>query len=424
MKIAERLYRTDSELQGDFQKVWVAKAISTFGSGITADALPFTAALFLGATASEMGWLLAMESAPVLLVGMFAGVWVDRVRRRPLLVAADLGRAALLACVPLLAVLGGLRIEHLFVVGALAGALTVVFDVAYRSFIPALVGREQLLAANSRLAIVDATAEITTPGLTGALVQVIAAPLVILLDSLSFVTSAVYILSIRRSESAPLRRQSAESVWSDIAEGLRTVAQNPLLRSLAGWDALRNFFGMFFGALYVLFGLRELGLSPVLIGVSVGVGGVSNLLGTLIVQPVTRRFGTGPTMIGAAAIGALTPFLVAVAPSRVVEGFLFLLAAQSLDLIHPLIDVNTLTLRQVSTPEELQGRVNATLHVIARGVIPLGAIAGGLLGDAIGFRQTLLIGAGGIVFATLWLAHSLRGASVRPSVHENAAVHI
>ncbi len=401
------LFRAESTLERDFQKLWLAKAISTFGSGITADALPFTAALFLGATAGDMGWLLATESAPVLLLGMFAGVWVDRMRRRPLLVACDLGRACLLACIPLLAAIGALRIEHLFAVGAAAGALTVLFDVAYRSFVPDLVGREHMLAANSRLAVVDATAEITTPSLTGALVQIIAAPLVILLGSLSFVGSAVCILGIRRTESARAVAQATESVWQEIADGLRAVARSRLLRTLAGWEALSNFFGMFFGALYVLFGLRALGLSPVLIGLSVGVGGVSNLLGTLIVQRATRRLGVGPTMIAAAVIGAFTPFLVALAPGRVVEGFLVLLAAQSLDVIHPLFDINALTLRQTTTPAQLLGRVNGTFHVIERGVVPLGAIAGGLLGDAIGLRQTLLIGAAGIMLAAVWLASSL-----------------
>ena len=154
----------------EFLKLWAGQTISVFGSGVTATALPLTAVLVLGASASDMGWLLAVESAPVLLVGVFAGVWVDRVRRRPVLIGADLGRAGLLACIPILAALGGLRIEHLFAVAATTGVLTVVFDIAYRSFVPDLVGRAGVLEANSRLATVEAVAEITTPGLTGALV--------------------------------------------------------------------------------------------------------------------------------------------------------------------------------------------------------------------------------------------------------------
>ena len=164
---------------------------------------------------------------------------------------------------------------------------------------------------------------------------------------------------------------------------------------------------MFIGALYVLFGLRELGLSPVLLGLTVGVGGASNLLGTLLVLRATRRFGIGPTLVTAVLVGCLTPVLIALAPSRPVEGFVVLVAAQTVDLVHPLYEVNALTLRQVSTPDHLLGRVNATLHVVARGVLPFGALAGGALGDAIGLRPTLLVAAGGILLGAVWLA---RGA--------------
>lgn len=386
----------------EFLKLWAGQTISRFGSGVTANALPLTAVLLLGASASDMGWLLAVESAPVLLVGLFAGVWVDRVRRRPLLIGADLGRAGLLACIPIVAALGGLRIEHLFVVAAATGVLTVLFDVAYRSFVPDLVGREGVLEANSRLATVEAVAEITTPGLTGALVQVIAAPLAILLDAVSFVGSAVCVLAIRQPEPARQPPEDAgHDVWSDIGEGLRAVGGSPTLRTLAAWETLRNFFGMFIGALYVLFGLRELGLSPVLLGMTVGVGGASNLLGTLIVQRATRRFGVGPTIITAVLVGCIPPVLIALAPSRPVKGFVVLVAAQALDLIHPLYEINALTLKQGSTPTHLLGRVNATLHVIARGVIPFGA-----LGDAIGLRPTLLVAAGGIMLGAVWLARA------------------
>jgi MFS family permease len=194
----------------DFLRLWAGQTISVFGSGVTSSALPLTAVLALGATARDMGWLLAVESAPVLLVGMVAGIWVDRIRRRPLLVGADLGRAALLACIPLLAVLGSLRMEHLFVVAAATGVLTVFFDVAFRSFMPELVGIERMLEANTRLATVDAVAEITTPGLTGAAVQVIAAPLAILqvaaCEALMGANGLVLTLTGTRSCSRPISR--------------------------------------------------------------------------------------------------------------------------------------------------------------------------------------------------------------------------
>jgi len=390
----------------EFTKLWAGQTISTLGSGVTASALPLTAVLMLDANAGDMGWLLAAESAPVLLVGMFAGVWVDRFRRRPLLIGADLGRAALLACIPILAVLGGLRIEYLFALAAAGGTLTVVFDVAYRSFVPDLVGPESVLEANGRLASVEAVAEITTPGLTGALIQVISPASTLLLDAASFVGSAACIGSIRQPERVRPVAAPRQNVWSDIGAGLAAVASSPTLRALATWEALRNFFGLFIGALYVLFGLRELGLSPLAVGITVGVGGASNLIGTLVLPYVTRRFGTRPTMVGAVLVSCLSPIFIALAPGEPVWGFTVLVGAQALDAVYPLYDVNALTLRQVITPEPLLGRVNATMHVIARGVIPFGALAGGMLGDLVGVRPTLILAAIGITLSALWLARS------------------
>lgn len=391
----------------DFLKLWAGQAISSLGSGVTASALPLIAVLVLGAQAIDMGWLLAVESAPVLVIGIFAGVWVDQFPRRGLLIGADLGRAALLACIPLVAFLGALRIEHLYAVALATGVLTVVFDIAYRSFVPDLVGPEHVLEANSRLASVEAVAEITTPGLTGALVQVIPPPAAILLDALSFVASAACALSIRHVDLPRPKLEHQTAILKEIAEGLRAVRNSQLLSTLVTWEAVRSFFGMFIGALYVLFGLRDLGLGPLLVGLSVGVGGISNLLGTLLVERVTRRLGgAGRTMVTAMLVGSLTPFVIAFAPAGAVPGFIALVAAQSLDIIHPLYSVNALTLRQVTTPPHLLGRVNATLHVVERGVIPFGALAGGMLGDSIGIRPTLLVAAAGIALGGLWAARS------------------
>ena len=299
----------------EFLKLWAGQTISSIGSGVTASALPLTAVLLLGASAGDMGWLLAVESAPVLLVGMFAGVWVDRFPRRRLLIGADLGRAGLLACIPLLAYLGGLRIEHLYVVALTTGALTVLFDIAYRSFVPDLVGAEHVFEANSRLASVEAVAEITTPGLTGALVQVVAPPTAILLDAVSFVGSALCAAGIRHADAPRAKPDQQTAIFKEIAAGLQAVRSSHLLSTLATWEALRNFFGMFIGALYVLFGLRELGLSPLLVGLSIGVGGISNLVGTLLVERVTRRLGTGRTMVTAMLVGCIPPILIALAPA-------------------------------------------------------------------------------------------------------------
>jgi Na+/melibiose symporter-like transporter len=273
----------------------------------------------------------------------------------------------------------------------------VVFDIAYRSFVPDLVGPEHVLDANSRLASVEAVAEITTPGLTGALVQVIPPPMAILLDAVSFVGSACCAAGIRHVDAPRPKPAEQTAIFREIRDGLQAVTSSRLLSTLATWEAVRTFFGMFIGALYVLFGLRELGLSPLLVGLSVGIGGVSNLVGTMLVQRLTRRLGgAGRAMVMAMLVGSLTPLLIALAPAGPVSGFLALVAAQALDIVHPLYSINALTVRQVTTPPHLLGRVNATLHVVERGVIPFGALVGGLLGDAIGPRPTLLVAAAGI----------------------------
>ncbi|HEY3082772.1 MAG TPA: MFS transporter [Chloroflexota bacterium] len=403
----------------DFTKLWLGQAVSRFGSGITGSALPLAALLVLGASPAQMGLLAALGAAPVLLVGLFAGVWVDRVRRRPLMVWADLGRAGFLASIPAAWLLGGLRFEQLLLVAALVGVLTVLFGVAYQSFVPELVGRRRILAANSRLATVDALAEITTPGLAGLLVQAVGAPMAILLDALSFVASAASVALVRTQERAPAPKTEAAGVRRELLEGLRVVGRSRLLRPIAAYAATREFFGNFIGVLYALFALRDLGLDPVLLGITIGVGGVSNLAGAAAVGPVTRRFGVGPTMLGAVAVGSLSAFLIPLAGGPVLLGFALLCASQAFDAIHPLYEVNALSVRQTATPDHLLGRVNASMHVLEGALAPVGALVGGLLGDMIGTRETLFVAAFGIAASALWLLGSplaaLREAPAPPA---------
>ena len=403
--------------QREFLKLWTGQTISKLGSGIGGSALDLTAVLTLGASPAQMGLLHALRAGPVVLVGLFAGVWADRVRRRPLMVAADLGRAALLALIPLAALLGWLRLELLFVVAPLVGVLSVLFDVAYQSFVPVLVRPERLMRANSRLATSDAFAEITTPGLAGLLVQLITAPLTLLFDAVSFVVSALSIWLIRADESrtsqdsvsvGAVSAAEAPSVWRELRAGLRIVRRSPVLRALAGFKATREFFGSFIGVLYPLYALRELELGPVLLGVTIGVGGASNLLGTLIVERVTRRFGIGPTVMGSQLLGSATVFLLPLAAyttggATPLAPFALLCASQASDLIHPLYDVNTLTLRQASTPPHALGRVNASMQVLDGALSPLGALVGGMLATFIGIQNTLFIAAAGILASRVWL---------------------
>lgn len=389
-----------------FLKLWAGQTISEFGSGVTYNALPLAAVLTLGASTTQLGLLMAAASAPAVFAGLFAGVWVDRLQRRPLLIAADLARAALIASIPVAALLGRLHAAQLYVVAALAGVLTILFDVAYQAFVPDLVSRAHIQEANGRLATSGALAEVVTPGLTGVLVQVLTAPLALALDAISYLCSAVSLALIRVDESAPAPRAARARLGPELLVGLRFVAGEPLLRAFAGFAATRSFFGNFIGALYALYALRELGLNPVLLGVTIGVGGASNLLGTFLVGPVTRRFGLGRAMLGSVVIGGLTSFFLPLAHGPLPLAFGCLVLLQAFDATQPIYEVNALSLRQALTPPHLLGRVNAAVQVLEGAPAPLGAIVGGALGGIIGPRATLLLAVLGLLASTLWLLRS------------------
>jgi MFS family permease len=401
VRVQQPLFRQ----QPDFLKLWSGQTISQFGSGITGSALPLTAVLVLGASPFQMGLLVAAEALPFALFGLFAGVWVDRLRRRPLMIGADVGRAVLLLSIPGAAMLGHLQIGQLFLIAALTGVLTVLFDVAYQSFLPGLVLGEQLLEANSRLAASAATAEIVTPGLAGVLVQLVSAPLTLLIDAVSFLCSAGSIALIR-PESSPARSSGRGTVVTEIGEGLTMVMRHPLLRAIAAFSVTRSFFGNWIGALYALYVLHDLALGPVLLGVTIGVGGLSNLLGTFLVGPLTRRFGIGPSVLATVLVGSASVFLIPLAHGPLVMGFGMLAVCQAFDACQPIYEVNALSLRQSITPPRVLGRVNAVMHALEGGVGPLGAIVAGLLAGQIGVRPTLFGAALGICGSVAWLLFS------------------
>ena len=246
-----------ARLGPDFTKLWLGRTVSELGSGIGGTALPLAAVLVLKATPLQMGLLAAIGAAPVLVVGLPAGAWVDRLRRRPILIAADVGRAVLLISIPLAALLHVLRIEQLYVVAALVGVLAVFFDVADQSFLPSVVPRESLVEANSTLGASASVAEIGGPALAGVLVQWLSAPVAILFDAVSFLFSALCVGLIRAPDPPPQRIEQRQSLGRDIAAGLRLVLRHPVLRALAGSSGTFNFFGSFVGALYFLYAIRR-----------------------------------------------------------------------------------------------------------------------------------------------------------------------
>ncbi len=295
-------------------KLWAGQAVSELGSTVTRDALPLLAVLTLGASPFEMGVLSALGGLPLIFFGIFAGVWVDRLRRRPLMIIADLGRALLLGAIPLSAALGFLRIELVYAIVILAGLLGVVFNTAYRAYLPALVERSHLVEGNSKLALSSSVAEIGGSGLAGVLVQWIGAPFAMLLDAFSFLASAGSLALIRKPEPPVVPPVEQPSVLREAREGLSAVSAQPALRALLGAEATLSLLGNMIGPLYGLYAIRELGLSPAALGLTIALGGVSSLVGALLAERAVRRFGLGATLVSMLALMSISAH--AAAPGR------------------------------------------------------------------------------------------------------------
>jgi hypothetical protein len=294
---------------------------------------------------------------------------------------------------------------HLYSVATLAGMLTVLFDVSYQAYVPSLVNSVELVEANSKLALTESIADIAGPGFTGLLIQLISAPVAILLDALSFVGSAVSVWLIRRPEPLPAPGL-APHLGREIAEGLSASWRNPLLRALLQRAATGPFFLGFIGGLYFLFAVRDLHLTPIPLGIIISVGGASNLTGALLAERLLHRFGLGRTLIGAAWMTGLSMLLVPLAHGPVALCTVFLIASQLGDMAWPIYLINETSLRQAVTPNHLLGRVNSARHLFFWGALPLGAFAGGAMAQSIGIRQTMLIGVLGYLLSSLRLTFS------------------
>jgi MFS family permease len=389
-----RLRLTGLWLHRDFVKLWTGQTISRFGSEISQLAIPLTAALVLNASAFQMGLLGTFEFAPFLLLSLFAGVWVDRMRRRPILIVADVGRFLLLGLIPLAAVLGILRIELLYLVGILTGALTVFFDVADQSFLPVLVSRENLVEGNSKLEMSRSVAQIAGPGVAGGLVQLVTAPIAVVVDALSFLASAIFLLFIRVDEPPPPRAHphAGPSIWVELRQGLAVVLENPLLRSIAACTGTSNLFSNAMMAVYVLHVNRELDLGPALIGIIFTVGGPGALLGAFLAERTARSFGLGATIIGSAFVGGLAALLIPLASGPVwLAASMLALSWFVGGLCSTIYNINQVSLRQAITPDRLTGRMNASMRFLVWGTIPIGALLGGALGDLIGLWPSLAL---------------------------------
>jgi len=395
---------------GDFLRLWTGETISQFGSQISQLAIPLTAILVLDATAFEVAALTTVEFLPFIIFTLPAGVWVDRMRRRPILIAGDVVRALLLGSIPIAYVLDALTLGQLFVVGFLFGICTVFFDVAYQSYLPSLVERNQIIEGNSKLEITRSAAQIGGPGLGGVLIQVFTAPYAVLLDAVSFAASALAIFRIRAVEETPPTVERSDgkksSMWTELKEGLRFVLSNPNLRAQAGCTSTSNFFSSVSFSIILVYAVRELDLSPGLIGFVFSLGALGGLAAALTATRISSRFGIGPTTIVMAAFFGPTMILYAVAPSGNAAVPLLVTAQLIFGFTVVVYNIVQVSYRQAICPPRLQGRMNSVMRFIVWGTIPLGTLTGGALASWIGLRETIVVGAIGGGSAALWIVFS------------------
>jgi MFS family permease len=391
---------------GDFLKLWSAETISQFGTQVSLLAIPFVAVVVLDASAFEVAALTTVEFLPFILFTLPAGVWVDRLPRRPILIVGDFGRAALLATVPIAYVADVLTLGQLFVVGFLVGTFQVFFDVAYQSYLPSLVERDQIIEGNSKFEISRSAAQVGGPGLGGGLVELFTAPYAVLVDAISFLASGAFILRIRKEEprpEPPKEGLAKSSFWAELKEGLGFVLGNPNLRAQAGCTATSNFFFNVAFAILIVFAVRELELSAGVIGIVFSIGAAGSLAAAFSAMRLSRRFGIGPTSIAVTLVQGPVLLLVAFAP--VGNDAIPILVVAQLLLGFAIVTYNIVQVsyRQAICPTRLQGRMNSAMRFIVWGTIPPGALVGGALGTWIGLRETIVIGAIGAGLSFLWI---------------------
>lgn len=385
-------------------KLWIGQTVSMFGSETTTLALPLTAVLLLRASAFQMGILTASTTLPFLLFSLFAGVWIDRWRRRPILIIADTGRALLLLSIPLLSLGGFLRIEYLYIVSFAVGTLTVLFEVAYYSFLPSLVPREQLIEGNSKLEASSSSAQIAGPGIAGELIQVVQPPMVLFLDACSFLFSAVSLVLIRAPEQAPAPAEQRKGVWRAMGEGLRFVGKNPTLRSLVGCGATHNLASSILTTVLLLYMTRNLAIQPASIGVIFALGSCASLAGAFCGGRLSSKFQVGPTILWAQLLTGVGSLFYVIAGGAPIMIIICLITGKMIwGLSRPIFNIGQVSLRQTITPDHLLGRMNASFRFITWGIMPIGGFIGGLLGEIIGLRLTLGIVALLELLAVLWI---------------------
>jgi MFS family permease len=407
--VARRRFRPQGNLWAnrDFLKLWTGQSISELGSQISALAIPWVAAVVLNVSPLVFSLMEVLGFLPFILLALPAGVWVDRMRRRPILIAGDLSRALLLATIPIAYAFGALTIWQLLAVQFVVGIFTVFFDVAYQSYLPSLVEREDLVDGNAKLQLTVSLAQVAGPSMSGGLIAALTAPYAIVVDAVSYVVSAAFMTPIKRPEILPERDADAPkpAMLPELKEGVRWVLGNRYLRAVAGCTATSNFFNSVAFSIFVLYAVRVLHLSSVRVGLVFACGSVGAVLGALVVSRLQRRITVGRTIVLGSIMFSAGGLAYPLAPHSFPLPVL-IAGAFCTSFGGIVYNIAQVSFRQAITPERLQGRMNAAMRWIVWGTIPLGTLLGGVLGSTVGLHFALWVGALGGLVAFLFVALS------------------
>lgn len=408
----------------DFLHLWAAQIVSAFGSRVTRTAFPALAITVLAASDGEVAFLGALALLPAVVIGLAASTFIDRVRRRPLMIACNLVAAATLLSIPFAAWAGMLSMLQIYAVAMIAGGAATLFALADQTLLPDLVGREHLEEGNAKLAATDSVAEIGGPAIGGLLIELVTAPFAILADAIALVWSAFMLGRIRAVETP--HRQEDETGLAAALGGLKAIGRSPILTALFAAEAIMMFSFGFFAALYMLFTLRTLGLDIGFIGLIISVGGVGALVGAVIGPPLVRRFGLGPAIIAFFALTVASSLLIPAASGDDWLSIACLVGAQLLgDAAAVAYFIQTTTLRQTIAPPAALGRVNAALMTTHGLVLMIGALVAAPLAEAIGIRATVWTGIGLGVFGLVPLVMSpVRNLRSLDSIGDRASAAI
>jgi MFS family permease len=393
--------------QPEFLKLWAAQSISQLGDQVTLLALPLTAVLTLDASAAQMGFLVAAELMPHLLFSLLAGVWIERVqRRRRLMIVADIGRAVLLGSIPLAAAMDVLSFPQLYVVAFCVGTSAVMFDISWSTLFISVVPRRDVVDANSKLSLSRSLSFVLGPSVAGFLVQLLTAPVTLLVDAFSYIGSALFLRRIRAQEP-PIEEEGRESVLRSLRAGFAFVLRDEFIRPELLCVATINLFNFVFHAIFILYATRELGVNPALLGLVLGAGAVGGIAGALVAVRLERLVGIGPAFTIGSVLFPLPLVLIPLASGSETTIVIMLGVAEFFCSVGVMIlDVNAGSLMLFRTPDRLRSRMSGTFRFVNMGIRPLGALIGGGLGTAIGLHTTLWIGVLGALAGVIFLVFS------------------